>query len=247
MNFPPKLSVPEKLSPARKIFTAGTARYRNMWRYQKMLCGLLALTWPLATAFAQSSSSPQQSSSASQQSSSQPSSTQVQSSSQAQPATPDKPPQREDSLAEAARNSKAKKPAAAKGKVYTEDDLSGMKGSGVSVVGEAPKKGARRARPTDPDGGGGENSEEYWRGRAQEILGQIGAVDEAIAQKKDEIKKFGSGGFDVTTGMKDNIAYINDRNGQLKNLEKRKADLQKQLDELQDEGRKAGASPAWFR
>jgi hypothetical protein len=246
MNFPPKLSAPEKLSPTRKIFTAGAARYRNMWRYQRMLCGLLGLTWPFAAAFAQSSS-PQQSSSASQQSSSQPSSTQVQSSSQAQPATPDKPPQKEDSLAEVARNAKAKKPAAAKGKVYTEEDLSGLKGPGVSVVGDAPKKGARRARPTDPGGDGGKNNEEYWRGRAQEILGQIAAVDEAIAQKKDEIKKFGSGGFDVTTGMKDNIAYINDRNGQLKNLEKRKADLEKQMDELQDEGRKTGASPAWFR
>jgi len=51
----------------------------------------------------------------------------------------------------------------------------------------------------------------------------------------------------VTTGMKDNIAYINDRNGQLKDLEKSKVDLQKQLDELQDEGRKAGAPASWFR
>jgi len=43
--------------------------------------------------------------------------------------------------------------------------------------------------------------------------------------------------------MKDNIAYIHDRNAQLKELENRKADLQKQLDELQDEGRQAGARP----
>ena len=64
---------------------------------------------------------------------------------------------------------------------------------------------------------------------------------------KDDIKKYGSGGFDVTTGLKDNIAYIRDRNGQLKNLEKRKADLEKQLEELQDEGRKAGALASWFR
>jgi len=111
---------------------------------------------------------------------------------------------------------KAKKPAAANAKVYTEDDLSRMKGPGVSVVGDAPKKGARRARPTDPDGDGGESSEESWRGRARQILDAIAQTDEQIAQKKEEIKKFGSGGFDVTTGMKDNIAYINDRNGQLK-------------------------------
>jgi hypothetical protein len=240
MNFPLKLNVLERLFREHKQITAGTARYRNMRLYQKMSCGLLVMTWPLAAAFAQSSSS-QQPSSSSQQSSSQSSST------QAQPATPGQPPQKEDSAAEAARKAKAKKPAAAKGKVYTEDDLSGMKGPGVSVVGEAPKKGARRARPTDPGGDGGENSEQYWRGRAQEILGQIAAVDQAIASMKDDIKKYGSGGFDVTTGMKDNIAYINDRNGQLKNLEKGKADLEKQLDELQDEGRKAGAPASWFR
>ena len=241
MNFPLKLDEPERVFRARNRFIAGTARYRKMKCYQKMFCGLLAMTWPLAAAFAQSSSSSPQSSSR------QSSSAQARPPSQAQPATPDQPPQKEDSLAEAARKAKAKKPAAAKSKVYTEDDLSGLKGPGVSVVGDAPKKGARRARPTDPGGDGGENSEEYWRGRARQILDAIAQTDEQITQKREEIKKFGSGGFDVTTGMKDNIAYINDRNGQLKDLEKRKADLEKQLDELQDEGRKAGASPAWFR
>jgi chromosome segregation ATPase len=128
--------------------------------------------------------------------------------------------------------------------VYTEEDLAGMNGHGISVVGEAPKKGAMSL---EPDQAAGDNKEEYWRGRAREILGQIAAVDEAISQKKEEIKKFGNGGFDVTTGMKDNIAYIRDRNGQLQTLQKRKADLEKKLDDLQEEGRKAEASPAWFR
>jgi len=39
---------------------------------------------------------------------------------------------------------------------------------------------------------------------------------------KDDIKKYGTGGFDVTTGMKKNVAYIEDRNGQMKELEKEK-------------------------
>ena len=47
--------------------------------------------------------------------------------------------------------------------------------------------------------------------------------------------------------MKDNIAYVHDRNGQIQDLQKKKADLQKQLDELAEEGRKAGAQPAWLR
>jgi hypothetical protein len=147
---------------------------------------------------------------------------------------------------EAARKAKIKKPPAAKGKVYTEDDLSGMKGPGVSVVGEAPGRNTRRAQPTNPDEDPA-NSEQNWRARARQILDAIAQTDVQIAQKKDEIKKFGSGGFDVTTGMKDNIAYIHDRNAQLKELENRKADLQKQLDELQDEGRQAGAPASWFR
>jgi len=207
----------------------------------RILLVSFVMAWPLA-AFAQSSSSSQPSSSSSPQSTTEPKTP-----SQAQPATLDPPPQKEDSPAEAARKAKAKKPAAAKAKVYTEDDLSGMKGPGVSVVGEAPGRNTRRAQPTGPDGDGEPNSEQYWRGRARQILDAIAQTDVQIAQKKDEIKKFGSGGFDVTTGMKDNIAYIHDRNAQLKELENRKADLQKQLDELQDEGRQAGAPASWFR
>jgi hypothetical protein len=210
-----------------------------MLAFQKALCGLLLLSWPAAASFAQASSPSPSSSPSSQNASAPPPSP-----SQAQPASSGQPPQKEDSPAEAARKAKANKPPAAKGKVYTEEDLAGMNGRGISVVGEAPNKGAPSK---EPKGAAGENKEEYWRGRAQEILSEIGAVDEAIAQKKEEIKKFGSGGFDVTTAMKDNIAYIRDRNDQLQRLEERKADLEKKLDDLQEEGRKAGAPPAWFR
>jgi len=248
MNFPLNLGAPDQLFPALQKLSVATARTRNMGRVRKMICLLLASTWPFAAAYAQSASSSQRFSSSSQQSSSsQPAPAQTQPQSQAQPATPDQPPQAQDSLAEAARKAKAKKQAAAKGKVFTEDDLPGIKGTGVSVVGEAPSTGARRAKPNDPGGADKPNGEEYWRGRARPILDAIAQTEQQIAQKKDEIKKLGSGGFDVTTGMKANIAYINDRNGQLKNLEKRKADLEKKLDELQDEGRKAGADSAWLR
>jgi hypothetical protein len=224
----------DELFPPPRQFADERARAHKMHLFLRALCGLLLLSWPAAASFAQAPSSSQSSSSSAPSSSP----------SQAQPATPGPPPQKEDSPAEAARKAKGNKPPVAKGKVYTEEDLAGMNGHGVSVVGEAPKKGAPSK---DPKGAAGENKEEHWRGRAQEILGEIATVDEAISQKKEEIKKFGSGGFDVTTGMKDNIAYVRDRNGQLQGLEKRKADLEKKLDELQEEGRKAGASPAWFR
>jgi chromosome segregation ATPase len=196
---------------------------------------LILVAWPAGSLFAQSQPSPQQSP--------PPQPPQTQSQPQTQPTTgADEKP---DSIAEAARKAKAKKTAAAQGKVFTEDDLSGKKG-GVSVVGNDNKK-TRRARTTDPDGDYNPNGEEYWRSRSQPILDEIAATDQQIEQLKEDIKKYGNGGFDVQTGMKDNIAYIHDRNGQIQTLQKRKEDLKKQLDDLEEEGRKAGAQPAWFR
>lgn len=246
MNPSRKPACPKQLLPAIQEYFSANGDKPGYLRSQKLLCVALAVTWPCAAALAQSSSSPQQSSSASQASGQQ-SSTQTQPPSPAQPAAPDQQSQKPDSLAEAARKAKAKKQEAAKGKVYTEDDLAGMKGSSVSVVGEAPKKDVAPGQPADPNGDGGENKEQYWRGKAREILAAIAATDEQIAQKKDEIKKLGSGGFDVTTGFKNSVAYINDRNGQLAKLEQRKVGLQKKLDDLADEGRKAGAPASWFR
>jgi len=242
MILPFEPGVPQQTKIACEMLDAGSARTGNSRRTPKIFCVLFALACPFAAAFAQSSSSSEQSSSSSQQSSAA-----AQTPSQTQPAAVDAPPQKQDSLAEAARKAKANKPAAAKAKVYTEDDLKGMKGPGVSVVGDPAKKGPRRAQPSDPDGDNGANAEEYWRDRARQFLDAIAQTDEQIAQKKEEIRKFGSGGFDVTTGMKNNIAYINDRNAQLKQLEAHKADLEKQFEELQDEGRKAGVPSSWFR
>lgn len=242
MNLPLEPGNSRQMKIPRDKAYALSAGAGKLRRTPKIFCALLAMTCPIAAAIAQSSSSSEQSASTSQQTSGQ-----AQTPPQAQPASVDPPSQKQDSLAETARKAKANKPAPAKGKVYTEDDLKGMKGPGVSVVGDPPKKGPRRAQPVDPDGDNEPNPEEYWRGRARQFLDSIAQTDEQIAQKKEEIRKFGSGGFDVTTGMKDNIAYINDRNAQLKQLEGHKADLEKQFEELQDEGRKAGVPSSWFR
>jgi hypothetical protein len=138
-------------------------------------------------------------------------------------------------------------------KVYTEEDLSGMRGNGVSVVGDEKPAGAGGVAAKKTDGttkmhvaAMSGQDEEYWRGKARP-LDEIAATEQQIAKMKDDIKKYGAGGFDVTTGMKDNVAYIEDRNGQVKELEKRKADLEKKLDQLAEQGRKTGAEPAWFR
>lgn len=89
--------------------------------------------------------------------------------------------------------------------------------------------------------------EAYWRGKARELLNEIAALDNEIAKTKEEIKKYGTDGFDAQSGLRQNIIYIDNRNAKLQQLEKRKAELGKKLDQLQEEGRRAGASPAWFR
>ena len=91
------------------------------------------------------------------------------------------------------------------------------------------------------------SGEAYWRGKAQPLLQQIADMDQRMAQLKRDIKKYGIGGIDVASGMKEGVAYVEDRNGQIQKLEKKKANLQKQLEDLEEEGRKAGAEPAWFR
>jgi hypothetical protein len=197
----------------------------------------LAVLWLTAAAFGQSQ---QDTSQSSQQSSSQ---------AQSQTQTEQKKSEAGGDAAKRSEKDKAKSK-----KVYTEEDLSGMRGNGISVVGDEKPAGAGAAGAKKTDGKpkpqvmpmSGQD-EAYWRGEAHALLDEIPATEQQIAKLKDDIKKYGTGGFDVTTGMKNNVAYIEDRNGQVKELEKRKANLEKKLDQLEEQGRKAGAEPAWFR
>lgn len=208
--------------------------------FRNLIGAIVAIAWLLAVSIPQpSSASSQQSSAPAQSSQSQPA---PQTQSQTQTPSQDK----QDSVAEAAHKAKEKKAAAAKGKVFTEDDLSGLTG-GVSVVGTENTKRAQRTSSTNKGAHDATNGEAYWRGKAQPILQKMADIDQKIAQLKEDIKKYGIGGIDVATGMKDGLAYVEDRNGQIQRLENKKATLRKQLDDLEEEGRKAGAEPAWFR
>lgn len=194
----------------------------------------LVSVWPSAIAFGQSPSS-------------QPPSSQAQS----------QPAQKADSAADAAEKPQKEKPKPKK--IYTEDDLSGIKGNGVSVVGgnnsssansNATNQASSKSTGGKPGAGvvpmSGQD-EDYWRGKARELLDEMAALDQEMAKTKEEIKKYGTDGFDATSGLQKNIIYIDNRNAKLQQMEKRKADLGKKLDQLQEEGRKAGAAPAWFR
>jgi chromosome segregation ATPase len=205
--------------------------------FRNLLCALLSLVWPVAVSFGQPPGP-----------SSQQSPPAGQSTPQNQSPQPQTPAQnKQDSVAEAARKAKAKKASAAPGKVFTEDDLSGMKKEGVSVVGAEGNNRPSSTPSQDGDANDSQNGEKYWRGKAQPILEDMANIDQRIAQLNEDIKKYGNGGFDVATGMKDGVAYVEDRNAQIQKLQKKRANLQKQLEDLEEEGRKAGAQPAWFR
>jgi hypothetical protein len=178
----------------------------------------------------------------------------------AQPQTQNPPPQQgqsaqsPDSAADAARKAKAEKSKAKPKKVYTDEDMSSLSGGGISVVGDkdssaaAPDGKNPDAKPAGGDAAkSGKNGEAYWRGKAGKIRDQMAAIDQQIEKLQEEIKKQGNGGFDPASGLSQNVIYVTDRSAQVKQLEKKKADLQKQMDELAEEGRKAGADPGWFR
>jgi len=169
------------------------------------------------------------------------------------PQTQAEPPPRPGSVADAARKSKAEKDKAKSKKVYTDEDMPSLSGA-VSVVGDksaSTPSGDAKGPDANPAGEqstkGGKSDEAMWRARAKKIRDQMDAVDQEIAKTEDEIKKSGGAGFDPQSGLKQNVIYFEDRNAKLKDLQNKKAELQKQMDALEDEARKAGVPAGWLR
>jgi len=201
---------------------------------------------PAPAALAQSASAPPAQTPAQTQSQSQPSSQ-----TSSEPAAPTGSGNQPQSLADAARQAKAEKDKPKAKKVYTEDNLSSIHGT-ISVVGDGSSggasgngnssEGANRGAPSS-----GNNSEAYWRSRARAIKDQIAATDQQIADVKAEIAKAGPTSFDPSSGLSQGVIIIHDRNAEVKQLEDRKSSLERQLDDLADEARKAGADSGWAR
>lgn len=151
------------------------------------------------------------------------------------------------SLAEAARLARAEHANGKSARVFTNDDLSNISAT-ISVVGSAPSGAtARKANPGSQDANDGSgDQEQYWRSKAQAIKDQIALVDHRIADEKAEISKGGSFGFAAPVANSPNAPFvIHDHDARIKVLEKQKADLQKQLDDLAVSARRAGADPGW--
>src|SRR6266699_6791062 len=128
---------------------------KNADRLLKNLWIFPALLWSPAIALGQSQSDAPPPSQSSQQSSSQ---------------TQSQAPQKEESAADAAK--KTEKEKAKPKKVYTEEDLAGLRGNGVSVVGNdkaAAPGGAGTSKANGKTKTGvvpmSGQDEEYWRGK----------------------------------------------------------------------------------
>jgi hypothetical protein len=188
-----------------------------------------------------------------------------------QPQMVDQSAPAQDSLAEAARKAKAAK-AKASGdsattaanttpKVYSNENLGSLSSRGVSYVGSgntssgggsnysgsANSNGAAAQGGNSGGGASGKNDETYWRGRAQEIRNQMADIDRQIERVQDDIAKNGAVTIDPQSGARSGVIMVEDRNAEIKRLQDKKADLQNSLDQLAEEGRKAGADSGWFR
>jgi|ERR1700722_189731 len=170
-----------------------------------------------------------------------------------EPQLQDQSAPQDQSLGAVARQAKAQKAKSEPTKVYTEDKLAGLSGHGVSSVGSGTAGGGGSYGGNSYNAGasgGGQSSgsgETYWRGRANAIRGQMAQCDAQIAGIREEIKKRGAVTVDPMSGASAGVIYIEDRNRQIRQVEDQKAKLQQSLEDLAEEGRKAGADSGWFR
>jgi hypothetical protein len=204
-----------------------------------LLVLLLLLFWPAASAMAQSASAPPAQTPAPAQAAPQPGTSQTD--------TGNKP----QSLGDAARAAKAQKDNPKAKRVYTGDDLAHIHGTisevGNGSTGDRSTEDSYSGAASEENQSSAANKEAFWRERARVIQDQIAAVDQQIEQKKVEISKAGPASMDPSTGLTQNVIIIHDRNAELKSLQDRRQNLERQLDSLADQGRRAGADPGWFR
>ena len=125
--------------------------------------------------------------------------------------------------------------------VYTNDDVRTMDRRDVSVVGKNEKPG-KATSSNEP------KNEAYWHNRAQKLRDQIADVDRQIAEfNRQEQATTGSPSTQPPPPGAYTVGARSRSSAQLERLQNRKAALEQQMEELQDEARKAGVPPGWLR
>jgi hypothetical protein len=168
---------------------------------------------------------------------------------QSQSPPPQQPQQNPDSQTDAAAKPKDAPSSPAPKKVYTNDDLGSAPRGGLSVVGNGKadgKAGKSTAANNEP------KNEQYWRGQAQRIHAQIAEVDRQIAQLKAANQTNGSGSSGSTPPAPAPLsAYSNSAHAragsQMQRLQDRKAELLTEMDQLEEQARKANVPAGWLR
>jgi len=129
-------------------------------------------------------------------------------------------------------------------KVYTNDDLKGMSREDVSVVGNA---NGQKKTPTNSTTKSTQKDQAYWHNRAQNLRNQIADVDRQIAEITAGSSQTTTTEGSTNSALGSNPIYLHGQGGRLNNLEARKKALLKQMEDLEEEARKAGVPPGWLR
>ncbi len=129
---------------------------------------------------------------------------------------------------------------------------SGSASKEASTAEDAPASlGPLRGGATDSSG----RNESYWRGRYASAQRAIDAADQRVKALEVEVGRHGPivPGPDVgcyTAGCDGSAMWIQEGQAALRRLEAAKAQAasaRKAMDDLQEEGRRAGALPGWLR
>jgi hypothetical protein len=134
-------------------------------------------------------------------------------------------------------------------KTLTNDDIASKSPASVSLGQSAAvssSKPGTSATRTDTAGSTAKKGEAYWRTQAKEIRDQMARIDNEIKALNEKTKSGKSDGVKIGFDTYNQVIYANFES-ELKELEKKKENLQKKMMALEEEARKAGALPGWLR
>jgi chromosome segregation ATPase len=160
-----------------------------------------------------------------------------------------------DPVADAARKAREEKKDAPKPKkVYTDDDISTKK-SDISVVGNPPPQNDAATSTSstaivNPSAKGGMTVEQQWRKRFADQRARIARAEQELDVLQREENKAGLQYYsDPTKAMKEQLTRneINQKAAKIEAKKQEIAALKQQMEDLEDELRKAGGDPGWAR
>lgn len=136
-------------------------------------------------------------------------------------------------------------------KVWSNDEIEQLTGAAVSSVGRvAPPPTAEGAAPAEGEPGteGGEplppkeETREYWQERLQKVRDELAQVDQQLQQLRSNQGQAASNSVDILGGNPG--VQVEDT---VRQLESRRAQLQQQISDIQEEARRLGVPPGWVR